>query len=289
MTAQHYLGMKSGDLRGKLFAKYWNPNMASMQEQVQKALLHGVEASGLAFPIDEANRLLVDGYLPLENGFTRLDDGSIFVAALTDMPGVSGKMIDWWFGWHYMETQRYKLWHPRAHLAIRAEKMIADDPDLSDREKYLHNLNFITEYVGSESMDIAIEFSEPSMFFDVSRFKDANVSTAVCGSVGFQKPKVGFGQLIHLIRETKTGCEMRSRFWLGRVELKGLPKSGVLNKLAGSKFVSEKAAPLDLGREMLVHCAMEMNHLAGFLPALYADYHPENRPVSNRALNEERT
>ena len=29
-----------------------------------------------------------------------------------------------------------------------------------------------------------------------------------------------------------------------------------------------------MGRDMTVHCAMEMNHLAGFLPALYADYHP---------------
>ena len=40
-------------------------------------------------------------------------------------------------------------------------------------------------------------------------------------------------------------------------------------------LVSKHAAPDHLGRDMVVHCAMEMNHLAGFLPELYADYHPE--------------
>jgi glyoxylase-like metal-dependent hydrolase (beta-lactamase superfamily II) len=33
------------------------------------------------------------------------------------MPGVTGAMFEWWMGWHYMEAQRYKLWHPRAHIA----------------------------------------------------------------------------------------------------------------------------------------------------------------------------
>ena len=141
MSTKPYLGMRSGDLDDKAYAKYWNPDMGPMQDHVQQALMHGIEAAELGLPIAEANQLLEPGYLPLESGYTRLSNGQIFVATLTEMAGVSGKMIDWWFGWHYMESHRYKLWHPRAHLLNRAERMIGDDPGLSDRDKYLANPN----------------------------------------------------------------------------------------------------------------------------------------------------
>lgn len=273
MSDEIYLGMKTGDLDGKPYAKYWNPEMAPMQDHMQRALVHGIEASELGFPLSEANQLLEAGYLPLENGFTRLENGQVFVAVLTKMPGVTGKMIDWWFGWHYMETQRYKLWHPRAHLANGAKNMIGDDPNLSDKEKYINNTSYVTEYVGSDSMLLDINFVEPSEFLDVSRFEEANISTAICGVVAFHNSPLSFGMIIHQIRQTSDGCEMRSRFWLGHIEIRGLPAKEVLNKITGTKFVAKHAVSLELGRDMAVHCAMEMNHLSSFLPELYADYH----------------
>ncbi|MGH0033831.1 MAG: DAPG hydrolase family protein [Myxococcota bacterium] len=273
MKSDIYLGMRPGDLDGKSYAKYWNPEMGPLPEHVQRALMHGVEAAELGFPVSEAGRLLEPGYLPLENGFTRLDDGQVFVSVLTRMPGVTSRMIDWWFGWHFMESQRYKLWHPRAHLSNRAERMVGDDPGLSDREKYLGNPNYVSEYVGGDRLDIVITFSEASDFFDVSRFRAAGVGTAICGVVGFQSSPLAFALLIHLIRETDDGCEMRSRFWLGRIAVRGLPAAGALGRIAGSRFVARRAVPIGLGRDMVVHCAAEMNHLAGFLPELYADHH----------------
>jgi hypothetical protein len=274
MSRDRYLGMRTGDLEGKPYARYWRPEMAPMQAPVQRALLHGIEASELGFPLDEADRLLEPGALPLENGFTRLANGQLFVAVLTRMPRVTPAMIDWWFGWHYMESQRYKLWHPRAHVSNAAERMIGDDPSLSDREKYLHNPNYVTEYVGSELLDITITFRDASEWLDVSRFAAAGVGTALCGSVALRKPAVVIGHLLHLIRASDDGCEMRSRFWLGGIEIQGGRAAGLLNPLAGSRFAARRAAPDALGRDMVVHCAMEMNHLAGFLPDLYADYHP---------------
>lgn len=268
-----YLGMRTGDLEGKRYAKYWNPEMAPLQEPVQRAVLHGVEAAELGFPVSEANRLLEPGDLPLENGFTRLPNGQLFVAAKTRMPGVTGAMIDWWFGWHAMESQRYKLWHPRAHVANRMERPVGDDPTLSDREKYLGNPNHVTEYVGNDLLDIVITFSEPSAFLDVSRFAEARVTTAICGTVGHPRAPVRIGFLLHLIRETAEGSEMRSRFWLGNIELRG--RARALNRIAQTPFVARRAATLAMGRDLLVHCGMEMNHLASFLPDLYADYHPE--------------
>jgi hypothetical protein len=276
MKRDKYLGMRRGDLDEKPYAKYWNPEMGPLQEQVQRALMHGIEASELGFPVTQADLLLEPGYLPLENGFTRLANGQVFVAVLTKMPRVTSKMIDWWFGWHYMESQRYKLWHPRAHVLNRAERMIGDDLGLSDREKYLHNPNYVTEYVGGDLLDISIAFSEASDFLDVSRFEAAHVGTAICGVVSYQSSPLVFGLIIHLIRETEDGCEMRSRFWLGKIELKGVPAAGLLSKITGSRFVAKLAVPIQLGRDMVVHCAAEMNHLASFLPDLFADHHPSS-------------
>ena len=66
---------------------------------------------------------------------------------------------------------------------------------------------------------------------------------------------------------------MRSRFWLAKPELKGVGRTSLLGKLVSSDFVVNRIVDQDLGRDMVVHCGMEMNHLASFLPALYGDYH----------------
>ncbi|MBW2282236.1 MAG: hypothetical protein JRG82_15975, partial [Deltaproteobacteria bacterium] len=42
--------------------------------------------------LDEADQLLEPGYLPLEAGFVRLDDGQLHVAARTTMVGCKGSM-----------------------------------------------------------------------------------------------------------------------------------------------------------------------------------------------------
>ena len=140
MRKATYLGMRPGDLEGKPYAKYWQPDMAPMQPHVVHALLHGPEARELAFSMDAAEQLLEPGYLPLENGFTTLANGQVFVAVLTEMPRVTGAMIEWWMGWHYMEPQRYKLWHPRAHIDNGTREMQGDNHALSDKEKYMYSV-----------------------------------------------------------------------------------------------------------------------------------------------------
>jgi hypothetical protein len=268
-----YLGMRPGDLDNKRYAKYWNPRMGPMQPQAQQALMHGPEAAELGIVLADADRLLEASDLPLENGYTRLYTGQLYVAVLTRMPGVDAKMIDWWFGWHYLEHQRYKLWHPRAHVANGAQRMVSDDPNLSDREKYLNNPNYVTEYIGSRLQRVTITFAEPSTYFDVRRFPKANIGTAICGTIGLQKAPVKFGVLMHLIRLTEDGCEMRSRFWMGKLSVDTLPASHPVNRVLSAKPLAQYSLPLAMGRDLLVHCATEMNHLASFLPALYEEYH----------------
>lgn len=280
MSNQIYLGMRPGDLDDKPYAKYWQPDMGGMQQGVVDALMHGEEASELAFPMEEADQLLQPGYLPLENGYTRLPNGQTFVAVRTEMPGVTGAMFEWWMGWHHMEHQRYKLWHPRSHVANGTKEQQGDNPALSDKEKYM-TVHYVTEYIASRREQITITFDEPRGFFGAGAdLTAADTSALVCGRVGLQSAPITVGYLIHQIRQIDGGAEMRSRFWLGKAEVKGSKPGDWRNRILGSSLARKLAQPKELGREMVVHCGMEMNHLAGFLPELYADYHPDDQANS---------
>ncbi|MDJ0788999.1 MAG: hypothetical protein QNK05_19505 [Myxococcota bacterium] len=273
MNARHYLGMRPGDLDDKPYARFWKPDMSPMQPHVVDALLHGAEASELGFEMDAADQLLEPGYLPLENGFTQLGNGQTLVAVRTEMPGATGAMFEWWMGWHTMEHQRYKLWHPRAHVANGTREMRGDDPSLSDREKY-RTTHYVTEYIGDRLEHITITFDDPRTFFgDGADLTSGGTTALVCGRVDLQRPRITIGWLIHQIREREEGTEMRSRFWLGKPQLPDFGPDHPANRLLGSGPVRRAAGRPGMGRSMVVHCGMEMNHLAGFLPELYAVYH----------------
>lgn len=268
--------MRAGDLENKPYARYWKPDMRPLQAHAAQAVLRGPEAAELGFAHEQAGKLLEPGYLPLETGYTRLANGQVFVAVLTPMPGVSGEMIDWWFAWHGVEKERYKLWHPHAHVRAKFEIPLDDTPDLPNREKYVGNTCLVDEYIGCDYVQIAIKFQPPGdNYLDDSRFAQSNVSTAVCARVGSAGKPFNFGRIVHLIRETEHGCEMRSRFWLGDAEFATFSKHGVINRALGSRVIAKQVATQAMGRDLLVHCAMEMDHLANFLPDLYADYHPD--------------
>jgi hypothetical protein len=205
----------------------------------------------------------------LENGWTRLPGGQVFVAVRTPMPSVTAAMIDWWFGWHGVEAQRYKLWHPRAHLDTRMERALADEPAVDDPARYVGNTAFVTEYIGDRLLRLAIRFRPPADYLDASRFAAARVGTVVCARTGLGTGPLDVG-LIHLIRETDDGCEMRSRFWIGDVQARFATARNPVNRLLGN--VTRVMSP-PAGRDLVVHCAKEMAHLASFLPALYREQH----------------
>lgn len=252
VAEDYYLGMREGDLDGKPYAKYWNPVMSPLQEQTQSGVVHGTFAQDLGFDISNVDMLLEPGYLPLENGYTLInDDNTYFVACLTKMPGVTAEMIEWWFGWHPQENQRYKLWHPQAHVAIGTPEMHGDNPNLTNAEKYM-TTHYATEFMGTHATSLAIEFSPPTDYFIAEDLLIHNTTAILTARIGIANiPNVTIGYIVHQIREHGT-TEMRSRFWLGG---EGVP------------------LPDDFGRNVLVHCGMEMNHLSSFLPQLFADYH----------------
>ena len=175
-------------------------------------------------------------------------------------------------GWHPMEPQRYKLWHPRAHVDNATAQMLGDDPTLTDKQKYM-TTHYVTGYIGDRREDVEISFVEPEVLLTrTPDFSVNGVSALACARVRLQRAPILIAHLIHQIREVDGGSEMRSRFWLGKPQFKSGKAHSIGNRVLGAKPVRALLSPAKLAHSMLVHCAMEMNHLASFLPDLYADY-----------------
>jgi hypothetical protein len=104
--------------------RYWSAETAPVPEDVGAALKRG--------PMDP-------GYHDVEIGYGFCPDGVQYAACLTDMPGITAEMIDWWFAWHPLHDIRYRIWFPPGHYGVSVE-----DPDkcrdssLSYRERYWH-------------------------------------------------------------------------------------------------------------------------------------------------------
>lgn len=74
--------------------------------------------------------------------------------------------------------------------------------------------------------------------------------------------------LVHEVRTTADGAQMRSRFWMGGRHL-ALRAGTARTMLADMALRPIAARQLPDPGDLLVHCTQEMNHLTGFLPELY--------------------
>jgi hypothetical protein len=174
-------------------------------------------------------------------------------------------MWSWWFGWHGCDTRRYKLWHPRAHLSAAWK-------DGKDDLSYIGRQSLISEYIGSSLLNGAIQFVAPS---EMGCPPDSDDAVAVCARLGAGDAPVDVGWFIHHVRSTQGGSEMRSRFWMGGQHIAVRKAPDVASKAVrpiASKMLGDAEAN---ARNLLVHCAQEMNHLAGFLPELYEAFGDE--------------
>lgn len=166
--------------------------------QITDCLLHLVKA----YPASEAHKWLVQpGYLEVENGYVS-DNGSYMITIRTDMGSgedhyylmpdmdrlliltVTGEMYDWWFGWHLVDSSRYKLWNPVAHqYAWRTpEKM--DWANKTHAERYINAYSFIDEYIGAKSSKLTVQFVDPSeLNIDKSKWAEQGIETMVVGNL----------------------------------------------------------------------------------------------------------
>ncbi len=269
MASDLYLGYRNDDANTP-FGKFFKPEMAPLPQHVAEALHHGPQAGPALLAFDDAASVANEGYQQTENGYGILDDGSFQVSVGTDMPGVTPAMWAWWFGWHGSDTRRYKLWHPRAHLSAHWKD--GDDAGRRGEQRYIGRWSMISEYIGSTMLNAAIQFVAPAT---MGLPADSDDAVSICARLGSGDAPVDAGWFVHQIRSTQAGAEMRSRFWMGG------PHIAVRNAPGVASWVVRPFASRVLGtseataRNLLVHCAQEMNHLAGFLPELYENFGDE--------------
>ncbi|MCI3134655.1 DAPG hydrolase family protein [Phenylobacterium aquaticum] len=261
-----YLGFSPAELAESPYARFFRPQMAPLSEPVKEALLTGPVAHERMWPVERAGDLLADGDWPVETGYSIGPDGSARISVLTPMPGVEPAMWDWWFAWHGSHAQRYKLWHPQAHVHV-----VWSD-GRSDLTHYVGRTSNVVEYVGAGRLGLTIRFVAPSTLgLDEGRLAAAG-ATAICARGGLAGTPMETGWLIHHVRPVPGGAEMRSRFWLGGANLRPRGMPGPLGAALGG--VASRLAPLNPAQaaDLLVHCAQEMSHLAAILPDLHAAF-----------------
>jgi len=244
--------------------------MQPIPARVQDALARGVRSATVP-SVDDPNVLLdiSTGGDGLADDIVRLPNGQLVVACLTEMPGVSAAMWDWWFSWHSYTSERYQLWHPDDHVAASLDQDRRTEPSI--RNQWVGNTSYVDEYIGGELQKLAIRFVEPaSVGLDQARLD--TIGVAICARTVLRKERLAAGRLIHLIEDTDAGSRMHSRFLLGDGESE-MPVIGpLITRLSNTQAVRRSRLGDEVGEALLLHCAQEMNHLASILPELHARF-----------------
>lgn len=257
------LGWSAHELASLPYARFWNPVMGDISADAHRAVANSPMAEELLPPMAQSIGSIVDA--EVQNGFTVTTDGAIHVNIATEMPGVTPAMIDWWFGWHGDSPERYKLWHPKAH--VHAQWASPPPTGSTGRARYVGHTSEVDEYLGSAMIRGAIQFRRPEELGLVDAAVAAGVdATAVCARTGLVDLPVDIGYLAHHVAAVPGGSIMRSRFWLGGPDIAA--RSATLRAAVPVAKRIVGLTELD-ARALLVHCSQEMTHLATFLPALY--------------------
>ena len=256
------------------YAKYLNRQMAAIASEHAEIIRHKNDISiSDILNRSDINRLLDKGNHDCENGFRRLDDGSVYVAVCTDMPDVTVEMINWWFWWHAAEDIRYQIWYPDMHFAIQSDFQGHYNDDLMTyAERLQMSRHIVTENIGVGREELLIDFMSPKDFgFDVNKI-NTSTETIICARVGSPDRKVWATEICHYVRTTERGVEMRSRFWIG-YDIKMM--TGLLRRPANwflnQPLIKKSIIPKQLPVKMFYHCSQEYHHLASILPDLYKE------------------
>lgn len=239
----------SAEEQQKPYAKYFYMPMAKPDPALVAQVKQGPIDPAQALKAENINDLLNPGYLSTELGYTQFPDGTGYVSSMVKMPGVTPEMIDWWFTWHQLEPLRYKIWDHYIHFDIavsdqdRARLLASNIPV---RERNWGVTHHVKEDIGVGASDIEIHFVSPQdCGFDMSRFTEPAVGTAICAAGG--------AKMVHIARRIPGGVELRSRFW----------------------FPPEAKMPMVVLRGLNLHNLEEYSNLAAILPSLYKEFGPQ--------------
>lgn len=262
--------MKRRDLteaeKARPYAKYFYKELAEIPAEDLATVNAGPVDPSRVTTVQNRNDLLKPGHLEAETGYTVLPDGSGWAATLVNMPGVTPEMLDWWFNWHPLEGLRYAIWCPIAHtdISVKNPAQHLDSSGIPLKERNYGCTHYPVEgFNMATSQGVAIEFFSPQDYgLDMAKFKEPEISWAICANVTMDILKTPLSMLMHAARKAEGGLEYRSRYWFGYILKKGTP-------VRVKRFIPYKMH--DLARNMCLHSLTEYNNLASFLPKLYEE------------------
>jgi 2,4-diacetylphloroglucinol hydrolase len=280
MALQQQLSLNKQLIASKPYVQFFQPEM-SVPTEAARLLLRGPldQADTLAPSVKDINKLLDPAYSPVERGYAILEGETLYVQSHTFFPDAHTDMLKWWFTWHPVESERYMLWFPFAHVSNSVE-----DPErlknrsLSYEERLYNNPNYVTEYIGSIPVDIVIHFKDPvDLGFDKAAYEASGFTASASGVVSNAFAPDGVSSLmVHLGRNVPGGMELVNRYWIGNhPELARLRDGGkgLKERLLGL-IVPEMT--VETAYEMAVHDMTEFHHLARILPDLYKQFGEES-------------
>jgi hypothetical protein len=236
------------------------------------AIERGPVDSSQALQLTEIDRLLDPAPLEAETGWCFRGDRVGYVAVRTEMPTVSAEMVEWWFDWHPRDSDRYRAWHPVAHIGNSI-----DPPAVKGAKAHWGAVHHPVEDVGTGVVHARISFAPPTAIgFSTDALDDPAVATIVCGHVGDDTRRLRHSVMAHVFLAEGNGVVLRSHFWLGAAVRPYLPAplSAPISLALNNRLVRRLALPADLPRGLATHCAEEYANLAVLLPEMYSRFAP---------------
>jgi phloretin hydrolase len=252
--------------------EYLSRPLTAPEPAVLEAIERGPIQPRDAQPEDDMDRLLEPAELRDECGWCLLPDGCGYVAVRTEMPGVSGAMVDWWFDWHPHDPVRYRVWHPLAHTSNSVEL-----PAVRGAKPYWGTVHHPVEDIGLGTVHARIAFHPPdALGFSPGALERPGVAAIVGGFAGDDRRRMQHTRMVHVFLDSNGGVVLRSRFWLGAAIRPYAPEpfAGIAARVLNRPSVRRRMLPSGVPRALARHCAEEYANLGAILPELYEQFAP---------------
>ncbi len=251
----------------KSYFKYYLKNMTPVAPEKMEKVFRGPINPGKALPFTQRNRMFEPEFIQEEIGYCVMFDGTGYVSDLTFMPGVTAKMVDWWFAWRSLDQLRYVISNPESNIqamTMQTDKM--KDEDLSYQERYWDSTQIVVRHGEMGPTTDYMNFKCPSdVGFDMEKIGSDACSTLICAR-GYSKGVPPFAQpdyfVSHLVREVESGVEVRSRYWMGWSVRYGRDYKELQDDLR---------MPPMMPMGVMLQNMTEWAHLAAILPELYSE------------------